>query len=213
MRHRTPIAILEGSRSADDFRFTRWLVRIKRQSIESSRRKPSVGLDNLDGLSLIFMDQQESKKIDSQQVELLGRNILISKLIADDIEIALPLRDRGVDLIAFADVNNENKFKAIPIQLKSSSKTSFSINRKYEKFSNLILAYIWYASDPQSAELYIMTYPQALTVANELGWTGKKSWIEGSAFSTSRPSKRIIELIEPYKYIQGSLACLVHGKI
>jgi len=38
--------------------------------------------------------------MDTQTIEILGRNRLVTELISAGIEVALPLRDHGVDLIA-----------------------------------------------------------------------------------------------------------------
>ena len=43
--------------------------------------------------------------MDSQVVEVLGRNRLVSDLLQAGLEVALPVRDRGVDLIAYADLH------------------------------------------------------------------------------------------------------------
>ena len=37
--------------------------------------------------------------MDSQATEIVGRNYLVSQLVRDDLEVAKPERDRGVDLI------------------------------------------------------------------------------------------------------------------
>ncbi|MGA3024700.1 MAG: hypothetical protein ABSF98_08030 [Bryobacteraceae bacterium] len=42
-------------------------------------------------------------KRDSQVVKVLGRNLLIAELLGAGLEVALPIRDRGIDLIAYAD--------------------------------------------------------------------------------------------------------------
>jgi hypothetical protein len=82
--------------------------------------------------------------MDSQQVEILGRNRLIGELVAADIEVALPLRDRGVDLVAYMDLGSQTAvFAGCPIQMKAASTRSFSVHRKYVKFANIILAYVW----------------------------------------------------------------------
>jgi hypothetical protein len=41
---------------------------------------------------------------DSQRVEIMGRHRLNNELIAAGLEVAVPICDRGVDLIAYADV-------------------------------------------------------------------------------------------------------------
>ncbi len=72
---------------------------------------------------------------DTQQVELLGRNRLIDELLRDKLEVALPIRDRGIDLIAYADTGVDvTTYTARPIQMKASWSRSFGLLRKYEKF-------------------------------------------------------------------------------
>lgn len=84
------------------------------------------------------------RRTDTQQVEILGRNRLINELVSADLEVALPLRDRGVDLIAYADLDSQTAaFAGCPIQLKASSERYFGVHRKYAKFANIILAYVW----------------------------------------------------------------------
>jgi len=43
--------------------------------------------------------------MDSQTVEIIGRNYLVSRLVSDGLEVARPERDRGVDLIAYLDLD------------------------------------------------------------------------------------------------------------
>ena len=72
-----------------------------------------------------------SKIKDTQVVELIGHNLLGSELLRDGLDVAVPARDRGIDLIAYADQSSHVKsFIARPIQMKASSEASFSIDRK-----------------------------------------------------------------------------------
>lgn len=59
---------------------------------------------------------------DSQQVEMFGRNVLVAQLVADGLEVAVPQRDRGVDLVVYADRGDE--FVARPIQIRRSSSSA-----------------------------------------------------------------------------------------
>ena len=62
--------------------------------------------------------------------------------------VAIPARDRGIDLIAYADLGTQvARFSACPIQLKAAIGGSFSVDRKYAKFPNLLIAYVWYLED------------------------------------------------------------------
>ena len=95
--------------------------------------------------------------VDSQLTELLGRNQLVSELIRAGLEIALPLRDRGIDLIAYADMERGlDDFFACPIQMKASKGATLSLDRKYKKIHNLVSAYIWYIGNPSKTVTYAL---------------------------------------------------------
>ena len=137
--------------------------------------------------------------MDSQHIELLGRNLLVSELIRSGLEVALPLRDRGVDLVAYADeVAKVNAFVAVPIQMKAANNRSFGIDRKYVKVSNLLLVHVWHVASPSEAVFYALRYPEALAIAEKKGWTKTASWRKGS-YSNTKPGKEIRELLEPYR--------------
>lgn len=137
--------------------------------------------------------------MDTQIVELLGRNRLVSELLRARVEVAIPARDRGVDLIAYIDIDDRlQTFVSCPIQMKVATDQSFSLARKYERIRNLIMAYVWHVDDATRAVSYALTYPEALTIATEMRWTETESWARG-LYSTSRPSPRLLQLLEPYQ--------------
>lgn len=135
--------------------------------------------------------------MDSQLVELVGRQRLITELLRADLEVAIPMRDRGIDLIVYADLNVAS-FRAVPIQMKAASDSSFAVDQKYSKFPNLLIAYVWYLQDPDRAVTYALSYPEALQVATQMGYTATKSW-ESGIYTTTRPSQRLLELLEPFR--------------
>ena len=155
------------------------------------------------------MHQTAQSPLDTQQVEIIGRNLLLSCCIADDVEVAQPIRDRGIDLIIFNDVAEQNEFTSLPVQLKAASNMSFSINRKYEKIPGLLMAYTWFSNSPNDAVLYIMRYEQAIALGNDLNWTSTNSWETGGAYSTQSPSKKLIVALEPFKYTPGMIRGLI----
>lgn len=135
--------------------------------------------------------------MDAQTVELLGRNRLIDELLRAGLEIAQPIRDRGVDLIAYADLDLK-AFAACPIQMKAYSKRGFSINAKYEKFPGLLLAHIWNVDSDEKTITFATTYPEALTIAEAMGWTKTASWCNGVYVNTA-PGPRLREQLEPHR--------------
>jgi len=138
--------------------------------------------------------------MDTQIVEILGRNVLIAQLVAAGIEVALPIRDRGVDLIVYAELAEYTKrFSAVPIQMKAASKASFGINRKYERITNLILTYVWGVRQSTEAAVFALTYAQAVAVARKVGYTETPSWTKDGYYVNNNPGKNLRGFLEPYR--------------
>lgn len=136
--------------------------------------------------------------MDKQLIELLGRNKLTDELLRADLEVARPLRDRGIDLIAYADTESKvGAFVARPIQMKASSYQAFGIDKKYGKFRDLLLAYVWNLDSKSEPITFALTYDEALQIATAMGYTKTESWKRGT-YTTTRPSARLRALLEPY---------------
>jgi hypothetical protein len=126
-------------------------------------------------------------KVDSQVTELLGRNQLISELLRAGLEVALPLRDRGIDLIAYSDLDPDAPgFVACPIQMKAATASSFTVLRRYERFRNLILAFIWHITEPENLVTYALTYLEASVIVERMGWTHSRSWTDLGGYGTTK---------------------------
>lgn len=136
--------------------------------------------------------------MDTQTVEIIGRNILINQLVKGGIEVAQPIRDRGIDLIAYLDLEDSNNFISTPIQLKASIQASFGIQDKYSKISNLLLVFVWGLIEASQVQIFALTYQEALEIANAMGWTKTASWTKGS-YITTAPSKKLTLLLKTYK--------------
>jgi|HubBroStandDraft_1064217.scaffolds.fasta_scaffold543088_2 hypothetical protein len=140
----------------------------------------------------------DQRRMDSQVVELLGRNRLTDEILRGGLEVAHPSRDRGVDLIAYADLDTKvPSFIARPIQMKAASLRSFGINQKYKKFPNLLVAFVWnLGSGPNEVETFALSYGEAFNVASAMGYTSTPSWQTGS-YMTTRPGAKLRDLLEP----------------
>jgi len=144
-----------------------------------------------------------SEVTDPQVVELIGRNRLGSELLRDGLEVAVPARDRGIDLIAYLDRSPDGTdFIARPVQMKAASKRSFSLFQKYEKTRGLIIVYIWFVHNAERTEIYALTYEEAFKIAAKMGWTKTASWKKGG-YSTTQPGERLCELLKPYRMHPG----------
>jgi hypothetical protein len=137
---------------------------------------------------------------DSQLTELVGRHFLIAQLVAADLEVAIPVRDRGIDLIAYLDLTTETKqFISCPIQMKASREARFGADKKYEKIANLLIAYVWHIDDPVNACVYALTYQEAVGLLEKRGHTETSSWIDKGGYTVPNPSESWLEDLKPYK--------------
>jgi hypothetical protein len=121
---------------------------------------------------------------DTQITELAGRHYLISQLLAGGVEVASPVRDRGIDLIAYMDrVDDQPEFLACPIQLKANEEARFGVEKKYEKTRNLLMVYAWKVSTT-APELYALTYHEVVELLEGRGHTRTASWTKvGGGYS------------------------------
>lgn len=141
-----------------------------------------------------------SASLDSQQVEMIGRHRVIESMVRDGVEVALPLRDNGIDLIAYV---NTGICVACPIQLKAASGESFSVHRKYEKAARLMMCYAWYVHS-QSPVIFAMSQRDAYRIADAKKWTNTASWTKRGEYSTTRPSENLKLLLAEHRVMPGS---------
>ena len=137
--------------------------------------------------------------MDSQTIELLGQHRLASELLRAGLEVSFPSRDRGVDLIAYVDLDEEiGQFIAKPVQMKAASQRSFGIWKKYLKIHDLILAFVWHLDGSREPETYALTCDEAIAIGEAMGWTKTASWNEKGGYSTTRPGKKLCKLLAPH---------------
>jgi hypothetical protein len=120
-------------------------------------------------------------------------------LLSAGLEVAIPQRDRGIDLIAYVDRDSRvSSFVAVPIQLKAATGSSFSIATKYSKFPNLLHAFVWGLGEEVEPVTYALTQAEAVAVGETMGWTKTESWRRGF-YTSQQPGKRLLALLEPYR--------------
>lgn len=152
-------------------------------------------------------------KLDSQAIELLGRNRLVSELIRAGLEIAFPIRDRGIDLIVYADrSSSHHEFRAIPIQMKGASKKSFSIDKKYEKIPRLLIAYVWGIGN-DAHETFVLTYSEVLKIATDMGYTKTDSWITDENYAVPTPGKKLESKLREFQMTPEKWCAKLHVKV
>jgi hypothetical protein len=144
-------------------------------------------------------DPLETSKPDSQLTEVFGKNLLISHLVAAGFEVAQPVRDRGVDLVVYKDGADAKDYVPCLIQLKASSHESFSLDKRYEHFPHLLIAYVWNVQSPAASNVYALTFKDALQVMKEKGYVETDSWTKKGYYFVRSAGVELKEILEPYK--------------
>ena len=144
-------------------------------------------------------------RTDTQIIELLGKVRLIKHLAEaglkseDKLEIAEPVRDKGIDLIIYY-YGKGGKFLAKPVQLKAASKKSFPLNKKYSKIPGLLMVYVWGCNGEGEEAIYAMTYDEAHNILKGKSTaTNTSSWKNKGYYAATKPSEELIKSMEKYK--------------
>jgi hypothetical protein len=144
-------------------------------------------------------------------INMMGRQRLIAELRRDGLEVALPVSDKRIGVVAYVGLRNQVvRFAARPIHMVASNTSSFEVFRKYKNVADLIIAYVWHLERPSEAATYAMTYPQARALAAAQGWTSTPSWEKGG-YSTDHPGPELVKMLEPFRMGQGRWWSLVIG--
>lgn len=133
---------------------------------------------------------------DSQLTELAGKHLLIAHLVAAGLEVAEPVRDKGIDLIVYRD---KGDFRARPVQMKASSLESFSLDGKYERFPHLLIAYVWNVQTPDRSEVYALTFEEAKKILISKGYDKTESWEKRKYYFVRNAGAELKKLLAPHR--------------
>lgn len=86
--------------------------------------------------------------------------------------------------------------------MKARTVPAFSLASKYERVPSLLLAYLWKVDRPRELEAFFMTYAEAFSIAQLMGWTTTASWRTG-LYRMSPPSSKLLGLLEPHRMAPG----------
>lgn len=136
---------------------------------------------------------------DSQLTEIAGKHLLIAHLINAGFEVAEPIRDKGIDLVAYRGAPGSDEFVAWPIQLKASAHESFSLERKYASLPRLLIAYVWNVNTPDRSEIYVLTFEDAVEVLEKKKYAQTESWTKAGRYFVRDAGEELKEHLEPFR--------------
>ncbi|HVT05783.1 MAG TPA: hypothetical protein VHL58_20705, partial [Thermoanaerobaculia bacterium] len=113
------------------------------------------------------------------------------------LEVAVPIRQRGIDLIAYSETTERGvPFVPCPIQLRASAGRTFSVDQAFASVPNLIFAFIWGIGTDKTTS-YGLTYREAELVAESMGYTLTQSW-QKDLYSLQQPNRSLLESLEKH---------------
>jgi hypothetical protein len=137
--------------------------------------------------------------MDTQQIGIIGKHVLIANLLAANLEVAEPIRDHGIDLIVFRDDKKDGGFLACPVQLKAATDEAFELYSKYERFPGLKIVYVWNLRDPKDARFYCLTYLEAVNVLKKMQGAQFSILEEKEHLVTTKPSKALKDMLKEFQ--------------
>ena len=70
--------------------------------------------------------------------------------------------------------------------------------KKYEKFNDLLVAFVWHLDAREPVQTYALTCKEALEIGVAMGWTRTNSWKKDGAYVTTQPSEKLMHLLNPH---------------
>ena len=121
--------------------------------------------------------------------------------------------------ISFGTSDLSPKLRFIPVHVKGgtinlklsvSANQVFGVFRTLENIQNVYMVYIWNIYKPEETVVYVMSYKATTEIATQLGWTQSDAWKQpNGGHSTSKPSERLLNALEPYKYTSDNFSHLL----
>ena len=102
--------------------------------------------------------------MDKADIGAIGERLVLVELLKRDVEVAVPVVDRGLDLIAFATAPTP---RAVPLQVKTTPGANFTVHRAWERVGGLVIVYVFDVATRPS--FYLLTYGDAVSIAGR--WT------------------------------------------
>lgn len=142
--------------------------------------------------------------LDSQQIEVLGRNLFISALLRDGIEVATPIRDNGIDLLVYKAFHNARQTpKVVPIQLKCSSGAAWGIKRRYETIKDIRLVHVWNLATEIPCEFYCLSWSDANSVLMQHNYTPMNWDTPQGSYAANRVTQSLRNTLSRFKVVPG----------
>ncbi len=113
--------------------------------------------------------------MDKQLIEVIGRSKFTEFAILSGFELAVPVRDCGIDCLLYFPVEDRLLNTAIPVQLKCYSAQALTVDSRYDRIGNILHVVIWNCLTA-SPSFFVLTQKHAMQLAAHLKWDKTTGW-------------------------------------
>jgi hypothetical protein len=82
--------------------------------------------------------------------------------------------------------------------MKASTHESLSLDRKYQKIHNILIAYVWNVSAAEHTDIYFLTFNDAVKVMEIKGYADTDSWKKRGYYFVRNAGAELKELLKQY---------------
>jgi len=150
-------------------------------------------------MSAVASIDHPAKSLHAESIAILGQNRLVEQLVLGGIDIALPIRKHGVDLIAYMTPRDRSEdFISAPLRVTSSTGRAFSIDNSLESITDLLHVFVWNVGG-EGCSIFALTHRELGAVAEALGYSLAPSYQKGLYPQPQIGSKSLANALEPFR--------------
>ena len=139
------------------------------------------------------MAETQEKMSVSGLVGKAGEALVATELLRQQIHVAYPAYDGGIDLLAYSEINFH---KVVPIQVKARSLSCYVFQKSwFQRVKGLVLVQVWNVTT--NPEFYIFREMDVIDARGK--HAERKSWDKGGRWSTTTPGKDELERMRPHR--------------
>jgi len=147
---------------------------------------------------LNFKSETKKAKINTSALGAAAVSLVETEIqLYTGFQPAKPSYDIGIDLRAISAGGKH----VVNLQVKSSSRRSFGIQRRWSKIPHFLIVYVWNFRGRSDASVFVMSYAEAYGIIKTTAptWLKSKSWRMRGGFTSNAPSELMRSAIEGFR--------------
>jgi hypothetical protein len=146
---------------------------------------------------------------DKQLIEVIGKAKFTEFAIRSGFEVAMPVRDCGIDVLLYFPIEDNLLTTTIPVQLKCYSSQALTVDSKYNRMGDLLHVVLWNCTNKEPS-FFALTQKHSMHFAEMFGWDKLPGWINKKGrYDATKATTRIIDEMRQYRTITETFKNMV----